>query len=97
MPTSEQLKNAGKEAGVVVAGAIGSGIVAWVSGWLSEKYSAKEAEKLSEICKLYMIELNAKNEPEHLTLDEHGYPKKKYISNIGSINIGIAPHAGIPT
>jgi hypothetical protein len=52
------------------------------------------AEKLGEICKLYMIELNAKNEPEHLTLDEHGYPKKKYISNIGSINIGIASDRG---
>jgi hypothetical protein len=33
MPSSEQLKNASKEAGGVVAGAIGSGIVAWVSGW----------------------------------------------------------------
>jgi hypothetical protein len=90
MPTSEQLQNAGKEAGGVVAGAIGSAVVAWMSGLLSEKYSSSDAEKLTAIRKLYMVELNAKTEPEHLSLDEQGYPKKKYITNIGSINIGIA-------
>jgi hypothetical protein len=75
---SSRVESTEKEVVGLLAGGVASSLIGWAASWLSDKYTGKEAEKLDSIKKLYMVELNAKAEPEVLTLDDKGFPKKKY-------------------
>jgi hypothetical protein len=79
------LNRVDNQAAGVVAGAVATGLVAWFTGWLSDKYSSKQAEQLKQIKDLYMIELGATTEPDIFIL-ENGYPKAKY-SDHGILSI----------